>query len=89
MKSQIVIARVKTEKDGKWICKFFLCGNHSGFFLKNLQAIEYKLWLSVMTKKITSISWKSSKEVFEFEFCVWKQGLLGGPCFVFANLKNS
>lgn len=32
MKSQIVIARVKTEKDGKWICKFFLCGNHSGFF---------------------------------------------------------
>ena len=19
-------------KDGKWICKFFLCGNHSGFF---------------------------------------------------------
>lgn len=27
----LVCARVKTQENGRWLCKFFLCGDHMGY----------------------------------------------------------
>lgn len=32
LKRRVVVARVKVEKNGIWVCKFFLYGDHAGFF---------------------------------------------------------
>ncbi len=33
-KRQVVVARVKNFENGVWMCKFFLYGNHVGFFVR-------------------------------------------------------
>ncbi len=33
-KDNIVVARLKKEENGLWLCKFFLCGDHLGYFEK-------------------------------------------------------
>lgn len=27
----LVCARVKAQENGRWLCKFFMCGNHMGY----------------------------------------------------------
>ena len=33
-KDYTVVARLKKEENGRWLCKFFLCGDHIGYFEK-------------------------------------------------------
>ena len=33
-KDSIVVARLKKKENGLWLCKFFLCGDHLGYFEK-------------------------------------------------------
>lgn len=33
-KYSIVVARLKKKENGLWLCKFFLCGDHLGYFEK-------------------------------------------------------
>lgn len=33
-KDSIVVARLKKEENGLWLCKFFLCGDQLGYFEK-------------------------------------------------------
>lgn len=30
-KNYVVVARLKKEENGHWVCKFFQCGNHLGY----------------------------------------------------------
>ncbi|MBS4773854.1 MAG: hypothetical protein KHX55_06235 [Proteobacteria bacterium] len=41
-RKRVVVARVKNCKDGLWMCKFFLCGDHPGYFTQKPSADRVK-----------------------------------------------
>lgn len=51
-KREIVVARIKDEKDGIWLCKFFFCGNHLGYFTSEPSANRVKAYVVGYDEKI-------------------------------------
>lgn len=57
-RKEVVIARIKAEKDGVWICKFFLCGDHPGYFTRKPSSDRVKAHV---------VDYDEKKEVYRLE----------------------